>query len=155
MAQGQCGACWAFSTAETVESEWKFQGNYLWEFSPQQVASCTTSCDGCGGGNQILGFEYLEGVVGLGSEWFAPYTQSMYETCETARCTESCSDFSMADLEIYSSLTGPYATVTGTTALFECIDLLTGPDPSLVSIQATVMPLLHVLLHAVIKTQLY
>jgi hypothetical protein len=59
LSQGQCGACWAFSTAEEIESEWKFQGNYIWEFSPQQVASCTTTCNGCGGGNQILGYEYL------------------------------------------------------------------------------------------------
>ena len=48
---GQCGTCWAFSAAETIESEWKFQGNDIWEFSIQQIASCTTTSNGCGGGN--------------------------------------------------------------------------------------------------------
>jgi len=111
--QGQCGTCWAFSAAETIESEWKMQGNYLWEFSIQQIASCTTTCNGCGGGEPYLAYEYIESVVGLGSSWFAPYTQSMYELCETARCTESCSDFNMSDLETYAQLTGPYATLSG------------------------------------------
>merc|ERR1712037_692100 len=48
--QGQCGSCWAFSTAETVES-----AHYLSKvgadvpilFSPQQIASCVTTMDGC------------------------------------------------------------------------------------------------------------
>jgi len=111
--QGQCGSCWAFSAAETIESEWKFQGNYLWEFSPQQIASCTTTCDGCGGGETYLAYEYIESVVGLGSSWFAPYTQSMYEICETSKCTTSCSTFSMSDLETYGIYTGPYATLSG------------------------------------------
>lgn len=47
--QGQCGTCWAFSAAEEVESMWAMAGNPLYEFSPQQIASCTTACAGCGG----------------------------------------------------------------------------------------------------------
>jgi C1A family cysteine protease len=35
--QGQCGSCWAFSTAEAVESAWAMEGNPMWEFSVQQV----------------------------------------------------------------------------------------------------------------------
>jgi len=37
----------------------------------------------------------------------------MYETCETAECTIPYSDFDLNALKVYSSLTGPYATVSG------------------------------------------
>ncbi len=39
--QGQCGSCWAFSAAEAIESQWAMNGNAIWEFSSQQIASCT------------------------------------------------------------------------------------------------------------------
>ena len=60
--QGQCGSCWAFSTAETVESQWAMNGNSVWEFSAQQVASCTTDCFGCGGGDTVNAYEYIIGL---------------------------------------------------------------------------------------------
>lgn len=112
--QGQCGSCWAFSVAETVESQWAINGNALWEFSPQQVASCTTNnCDGCGGGYTESGYEYLMTVVGLGSSWYAPYMQSMYNSCSSHFCTYSCSNYNMGDLQEYGAYTGPYATISG------------------------------------------
>ena len=60
--QGQCGSCWAHSAAEQIESQWALQGNSLWEFSPQQIASCTTTCMGCGGGDTIYAYEYIMGL---------------------------------------------------------------------------------------------
>ena len=30
-------------------------GNGLWELSPQQIASCVSTCDGCGGGGPQYG----------------------------------------------------------------------------------------------------
>mmetsp|Transcript_19971 Transcript_19971/g.18148 ORF Transcript_19971/g.18148 Transcript_19971/m.18148 type:complete len:376 (+) Transcript_19971:28-1155(+) len=110
--QGQCGSCWAFSAAEQIETQWAFEGNDIWEFSPQQIASCTTACDGCGGGDTVYAYEYIMSAVGLGSDWFAPYIQSMWVECLDATCTESCSSFDFTDLETYSSLTGPYATLS-------------------------------------------
>jgi len=110
--QGQCGSCWAFSTAETVESQWAMNGNALWEFSPQQVASCTTTCDGCGGGWTTDAYQYLQGTVGLGSAWFAPYIQSMYTECTGTKCTGPC-NYSMSSLKTYGQLTGPYAMISG------------------------------------------
>jgi len=111
--QGQCGSCWAFSAAEQVESAWAMAGNALWEFSPQQIASCTTTCAGCGGGDTPAAYEYINRTIGLGSAWFAPYIQSMYKECLGAYCTEACSDIPVKDLPKEVSLTGPYATVTG------------------------------------------
>lgn len=60
--QGQCGSCWAFSAAETVESQWAMNGNSVWEFSPQQIASCTTGVRGCGGGDTVAAYEYIMGL---------------------------------------------------------------------------------------------
>jgi len=114
--QGQCGSCWAHSAAEVIESEWAMNGNSLWEFSPQQIASCTTTCMGCGGGDTIYAYEYLMSLPtteGLGSGAFAPYVQSMYTECTAASCTEACSSIDLSALQTYEQLTGYYAQVTG------------------------------------------
>lgn len=111
--QGQCGSCWAFSAAEQVESAWAMAGNPLWEFSAQQIASCTTSCRGCGGGFTEDAYDYINSTVGLGSAWFAPYIQSMYESCSTRVCTEQCKELNTSVIPSEVVYTGPYATVTG------------------------------------------
>lgn len=112
--QGQCGSCWAFSATEAVEAAWSMEGNALWEFSPQQIASCVDDCNGCGGGDTIYAYEYLmNGSVPLASAWYAPYTQSMYESCNGKRCTESCTDLNVEGIKVHSSQGGPYALVSG------------------------------------------
>lgn len=121
--QGQCGSCWAFSAAEEVESQWIMQGNSIWPFSPQQIASCVTDCYGCGGGDTVYAYEYLIGLgntspagSGLGSDAFAPYIQSMYSGCSGKRCTEECSEIDVSALATEYFYTGPFATVTEYTA---------------------------------------
>jgi len=114
--QGQCGSCWAHSAVEEIESQWVMDGNAIWEYSVQQVASCTTTCLGCGGGDTVYAYEYLMGLPqtqGLGSSAFAPYVQSMYQLCTGPRCTESCSSIDVAALATEQALTGYYAQVTG------------------------------------------
>jgi len=114
--QGQCGSCWAHSVTEQIESQFAINGNALWEFSVQQVTSCTPGTFGCGGGDTVAGYDYLMSLPtteGLGSSAFAPYTQSMYEQCTNPRCTESCGDLNLSALQTYSSLTGFFAQVTG------------------------------------------
>jgi C1A family cysteine protease len=58
--QGSCGACWAFSAAETIESMYVLYGTDENQqvFSPQQIASCAKG-SGCGGGNPVQAFNYL------------------------------------------------------------------------------------------------
>jgi len=110
--QGQCGTCWAFSTAETVESQWAMNGNPVWEFSVQQIASCTTTCNGCGGGLTEDAYAYImSNSVGLGSQYWGPYVQSMTVACSGASCTEPCSSLVMSELKTQSGLTGPYALI--------------------------------------------
>lgn len=55
----------------------------------------------------------LPPTQGLGSGAFAPYVQSMYNTCTAASCTESCASIDLSALQTYSALTGYYAQVTG------------------------------------------
>jgi hypothetical protein len=116
--QGQCGACWAFSAAEEIESQWMMNGNAPWEFSPQQIASCTPSpCRGCGGGFTQDAMDYIIGLasgspsVGLGSAAFAPFIQSMTSTCTGSKCTESCSSIAVSSLKDDEFYTGPFAQV--------------------------------------------
>ncbi len=83
----------------------------LWEFSPQQIASCTTTCYGCGGGATQYAYEYILGVIGLGSAAYAPYVQSMYQNCGGPSCTYACSNYNLSQLKQYGPDTGPYATL--------------------------------------------
>jgi hypothetical protein len=47
--QAQCGSCWAFSAAETIESHIAIQTGSLLTLSEQQFVSCAPNPDGCGG----------------------------------------------------------------------------------------------------------
>jgi C1A family cysteine protease len=55
--QGQCGSCWAFSSAEVVESAMN-QGVSL---SPQQLVDCMTDQGGCNGGWPATVLQELNG----------------------------------------------------------------------------------------------
>lgn len=111
--QGQCGSCWAFSAAETVESQFNLLGASVddaLELSPQQINSCVTACDGCNGGNTGPAYEYIESVIGLSNSFYWPYEQSMTESTATVACdTTKLAVFTGAD----ATLAGAYATVTG------------------------------------------
>ena len=47
--QGGCGSCWAFSTAETMESAVAIASGQLLEFSEQQLVDCAPNPNHCGG----------------------------------------------------------------------------------------------------------
>jgi cathepsin L len=76
--QGGCGSCWAFATAETVESHLAISTGYLSELSEQQLISCVQNphhCGGqggCQGATYNLGFEWVQ-QNGLYTEWEYPY----------------------------------------------------------------------------------
>lgn len=121
--QGPCNAGWAFTVAQAVETAWLMQDNAMWEFSPQQILSCTKQgpaplSQGCGGGDQIQAYEYLKnltntdlsGYLGLGSAAFAPYVQSMYSMCDKPRCTMACSEI---NVDLLLQDTGSYVGYTG------------------------------------------
>jgi len=72
--QGQCGSCWAFSATENVESRWALAGHALTQLSMQQVVSCDTTDDGCGGGWPYNAYAYLISAGGQESYAAYPYT---------------------------------------------------------------------------------
>merc|ERR1712179_403920 len=79
--QGGCGSCWAFSTAETLESHIALKTGKLMEFSPQEFVSCAPNPNDCGGTGgcqgsiQPLGFKYAMSA-GITTEESYPYTAS-------------------------------------------------------------------------------
>jgi cysteine peptidase B len=69
--QGQCGSCWAFSVTENIESQWFLAGNTLESLAMQQIVSCDTSDDGCGGGDPPTAYQYVISAGGL--EYYSDY----------------------------------------------------------------------------------
>jgi len=78
--QGQCGSCWSFGTAETIESFYALKTGLLECLSEQQILDCTPNPNqcggtgGCGGGTPELAYAKIMQMGGLTSEWMYPYT---------------------------------------------------------------------------------
>lgn len=117
--QGVCGACWAFSAVETIESMY-----VLWQrggeegfpsvFSVQQLASCVQDADGCGGGNPIQAFDFLvRQRVPLTQEAYWPYSGGFMpeETCNDKQCTKPCTGHDLRVARSHARLIGPFAVV--------------------------------------------
>eukprot|EP00933_Yihiella_yeosuensis_P042420 TRINITY_DN36996_c0_g1_i1.p1 TRINITY_DN36996_c0_g1~~TRINITY_DN36996_c0_g1_i1.p1 ORF type:complete len:483 (-),score=83.95 TRINITY_DN36996_c0_g1_i1:181-1629(-) len=117
--QGACGACWAFASAQEVESM-----HVLWTaggqesgiqeiFSPQQLASCANTAAGCGGGNPVNAFEYLmKSPYGLAQEEFWPYEGGFLpkDRCRAHYCTKKCHR-DLSDIVTYQHIIGPRGVV--------------------------------------------
>jgi len=71
--QGQCGSCWAFSTAAATEGAYQVASGTLVSVSEQMLVDCSTENSGCEGGLMDLGFEFFETNAPV-SEASYPYT---------------------------------------------------------------------------------
>jgi cathepsin L len=77
--QGDCGSCWSFGTAESVESYWALATGQLSDLSEQNILDCTPNPNdcggtgGCGGGTPELAYAQIIKTGGLASEWTYPY----------------------------------------------------------------------------------
>jgi len=93
--QGQCGSCWTFATAETIESHWALaNGGQLPVLSEQQILDCTPNPNqcggtgGCGGGTAELAMQQIINMGGLSSEWTYSYN-SYYGAAFTCKFSNS------------------------------------------------------------------
>merc|ERR1712137_299671 len=67
--QGKCGSCWAFSTAEEIESAVFMATKKLPPaLSTQQIISCDKVDEGCAGGDPFTAYKYVESAHGLDSD---------------------------------------------------------------------------------------
>lgn len=85
--QGECGACWAFSTVALLESRQHKHNESLTEvipLSPQQLVDCDYRSKGCAGGNIRKAYNYIMKVGGLETDKDYPYiSEAGYEN----KCT--------------------------------------------------------------------
>jgi len=73
--QGSCGACYSFSAAATLESQYYIKYGQMLDLSEQQIINCNPYSTGCRGGNIALVFRYLQNSAGLGLESETRYVQ--------------------------------------------------------------------------------
>jgi len=73
--QGQCGSCYAFGSAASIEGAWAIAGNPLVSLSEQQIVDCSTSFgnERCDGGDEIFTFDYVISAGGIASYDGYPY----------------------------------------------------------------------------------
>lgn len=91
--QGDCGACWAFSTVAALEGQYAKLTETLLDLSEQDLVDCVknqkvpgyygTCCSGCDGGNVLYALQYImehqDGVHATESAY--PYTESGSSGC--------------------------------------------------------------------------
>lgn len=86
--QGRCGDCWAFSAVEQMESMAMMNGISVPALSPQQMADCDSSDNGCNGGNYESGWDY---TMNTPIESVADYPITSGDSGKTGTCHSSSS----------------------------------------------------------------
>eukprot|EP01033_Poteriospumella_lacustris_P019012 gene19012-13718_t len=72
--QGKCGAGWAFSVAEQIESDATRILGVSYRLSPEQIVQCSPKAHGCDGGSTPVAYDYLINGNGIVTESNYPYT---------------------------------------------------------------------------------
>jgi len=87
--EGKCGSTWAFAAVEGIQSGFFMTtGVAAPVLSTQQVLSCATNNQGCGGGDVAEAFKYVVGVGGIDVEESYPYVDDVTESYVTSSCAQ-------------------------------------------------------------------
>lgn len=103
--QLNCGSCWAFSTAEAIESAWAIKHNKLYNLSEQELVDCSHNYgnNGCEGGSMDNGFKYVIDN-GLCTNESYPYiakeNQCLNNECESVVSIKNYTDVQNNDEKI-------------------------------------------------------
>lgn len=104
--QLQCGSCWAFAAAETLESSNAINTGHLEVLSEQQILDCTLNpmhcggAGGCNGGTIEVAYDQIIKMGGLSSEWAYPYRSGYGESFV---CNRTRSD-PVVNMSFYGSI---------------------------------------------------
>ena len=110
--QGECGSCWTFASAETIESHMAIQTGMLQELSEQFILDCTPNphecggSGGCGGGTAELAFDRLTKLGGIPSEWEYPYVSALGNS-------STCHGLPLSREQAHSGAVSAAANITG------------------------------------------
>jgi len=63
--QGNCGACWAITAVETIESAYYISTGNLVDLAETEVIACEDSCEMCNGGWPQNAYDYVNEQKGL------------------------------------------------------------------------------------------
>jgi cathepsin L len=85
--QGQCGSCWSFSAAGSMEGGYFLKTGNLVNFAEQELVSCDTLCQGCNGGWMNDAFQWVMNTGGIQSATTTPYTSGTTEQSGTCQGT--------------------------------------------------------------------
>lgn len=94
--QGMCGNCWAHSSVESMEAYFAMKTGQLPVLSTQQITSCCTYVNGCGGGDAAMGWVYVNTTTGLTTEWAYPFVDIFAKSMSkaaTAPCKNITKEF--------------------------------------------------------------
>jgi hypothetical protein len=83
-AQGECGACWAITAVETVESAHFISSGTLYNLAETEIITCDTTCEMCNGGWPQNAFEWVMEYGGLPLQKNLPYDGSYLYTLTEA-----------------------------------------------------------------------
>lgn len=64
-AQGSCGACWAITAVETIESAYAIKTGELLDLAEEEVIACDGTCEMCNGGWPQNAYKYVMKHDGL------------------------------------------------------------------------------------------
>lgn len=97
--QGQCGACWAFSTTGATEGAHALATGKLVSLSEQQLVDCSSAQGnaGCNGGLMDQGFQYIITNQGICTEDAYPYSAAD-GTCASSSCQTAATISSFVDV---------------------------------------------------------